>query len=205
MKTRVLFFTFILWSLLSSLVYAATTIDFDDGSQGDSVGNQYSVLGITFGNAKFVSTYGLPGSSGLIGIASESTGYNFDIANAVVANFSTGFTSVSITGIDIGGNGLRMDAYDNLGTLVGSDDWDGGTGEGTGEFQTLTISDPLIFQIVIYQLRQDTLIEWEGVLTPEGVILDNLVFETSAVPVPTTAFVFIVGLLGLTGIVRYQR
>lgn len=67
---------------------AATTISFDDGTVGTAVGSKYASLGVVFSGTSFTTNYGLPGSSGALGIFSTSDNYRFGSDNPLIAAFS---------------------------------------------------------------------------------------------------------------------
>lgn len=119
----------------------ATTINFDDGTALSSVGSFYSGLGVTFSNATWDSNFGAAGSSGTLGIRATSNGgvdsnlFIWTSATPVIALFSSPVSSVGVRGLDVGDNGLRIDAYDAAvgGNLVGTMTVFG-TGLGRGQF-----------------------------------------------------------------------
>lgn len=192
--SAILAITFAIFSSLPSTASASLiSIDFDKGTIGNTVGNFYSELGITFNNTKFVKNFGWPGSSGLIGIA--GIGGNMDWAfgrlNAIEATFTKPVEYLSINGIDVGSAGMQMDAYDFTGRLIYTENWYGETipgGIGTGKWKTMSInfSDPIIARILLYQPSYNK---------TDGMMFDNLVFQKpdDKAPVPIPASVLILG------------
>lgn len=155
---------------------ATTTVDFNDGTDGTVVGSFYAAQGVTFSNASWTSTLSLPGSSAPLGIRSTDGGYQWFSNNPLIATFSGNVTSVSIVGIDVGSNGLQINAYDALsgGSLVSTSQVFG-SDVGIGEFYTVSASASLIKRIEIFQVQN---------ISGDGILLDNLEFTTSAVPEP---------------------
>lgn len=172
----------------------AFTIDFDDGTDLDPVGSFYSGLGVEFSNATWATNFGISGSSGPLGIRSENSSqentFKWLSDTPVVATFSQAVSEFSILGLDVGQNGLRVDAYDSLvgGNLIDFDE-KFGTGVGGGQVFTLeaegTDAAP-IRRVEIYQLN-NTL--------DDRIVLDNFTFEFATVDIPEPGTVF--GLLGL--------
>ena len=179
--------------MLASMPAFAVSIDFDDGFSGTSVGAQYAGQGVTFSNATFITNFGLPGSSGPLGIRATDNGglsnpFQWLEANAVSATFVPDVFMVSIVGIDVGGNGITIKAYDSFvgGTLLDSETIFG-TGDGVGEFYTVTSNSVAIKRVEIFQ---------ETTTFGDGIILDDLMFSQSQpIPEPSAALLFGVGLL----------
>jgi hypothetical protein len=172
----------------------ATAINFDDGSPGNIVGNFYSSQGVTFSNAAWTNNFGLPGSSGSLGIIVPFT-YQWGISNPLVATFSSNVTDVRVDGIDVGGNGLQIDAYDALsgGTLISSNSVFGSTA-GVGQFFSLAASGASIKRVEIFQVQN---------VFGDGILLDNFQFSTIATSVPEPATFALMG-LGFAGL-NYRR
>ena len=140
----------IIASLLMSLALAgnaqATLIDFEDGTSESPVGSFYTGLGVEFSNAEWINQP-LDGMSGVMGVRAPGT-YQFLQDNAVEVIFPTGVSTVSILGVDVGANGLRMDAYN---AAVGGDliDFDEayGTDSGVGQYYTVQTASELIYRV----------------------------------------------------------
>jgi hypothetical protein len=172
----------------------ATLIDFDDGSANAPVGAFYSSLGVTFSNATWVSNFGLAGSSGSLAIDANGA-VQFTSINPVVATFSSAVSDVSIRGIDVGYNGLRIDAYDataggNLLTFATAI----GTGAGVGQFYDVSANVGSIRRVEIYQIYA---------FGGDGIFLDNFSFSSS-VPEPSTWAMMVLGFAGI-GCMAYRR
>lgn len=197
--------------LLASVTFAAnaqaTLIDFEDGTSGTSVGSFYTAQGVEFSNAQWI-TNTLAGMSGSMGIRSTSGGYTFFQPDAVVITFPAGVPNVSIVGIDVGENGLRMDAYDAAvgGSLLDSDEAYG-TAVGVGQYFAVETAGTLIYRVELYQI-----VNTAG----DGILLDDLQFNfgdaridaVPAVPVPTLSSwsLAILVLLTMTlGFVGFRR
>lgn len=183
-------FTLIVALLGLSVQANAVILDFESGTSGADVGSAYSALGITFQNTSFVSTAGVAGADGLLGIAGRGGpwAYAFGVSNAIVASFDYGISTLSIMGLDVGAAGARIEAYDAYGTLVAFDEAFG-TGIGIGQNFTLTAGASAIFSIKLFQVS-------EG-LGGDGMFFDLLSFEAASVPEATTLVMLGLGLLGM--------
>lgn len=150
----------------------AVLIDFDTGTNGGLVGSAYSGLGVTFSNAQWTANFGFPGSSGTLGVRAPGT-YTWTESNALIARFAPDVFSVSITGLDVGTSGLRIKAYDSLigGSLLATDT-QFGTLVGVGQFYTVSVSALAIKRVEIFQVLGGG----------DGIILDNLQFQTAPPP-----------------------
>lgn len=185
-------------ALSPALSFAATTtVDFNDGTDGAVVGSFYAAQGVTFSNASWTTTFGLPGSSTPLGIRSTDGGFQWFSGNPLIATFSGNVTSVSIVGIDVGANGLQINAYDAIsgGSLVGTSQVFG-SDVGVGEFYTVGATASLIKRVEIFQVQN---------VTGDGILLDNLEFTTSAVPEPASLALVGAGLATLAFVRRRRQ
>ena len=174
----------------------AISINFDNGTDGVAVGAFYSGLGVTFSNTKWTGNFGLAGTSGPLGISSISDDFQPVVGDPLKAVFSSGVSSVSITAVDVGERGARIDAYDAAagGNLV---DFDQAFGPdiGVGFFFQLNAGPATIRRIEMYQPNP--------ISSSDGMLWDNMSFQL--VPEPTTGVLLSVGLVGLAGFKRRPR
>lgn len=195
MRKHLLAATAALAVIVAAPAAKAAFIDFEDGTLNAAVGAFYAGQGVTFSNTQFTWAGGFPGASGDIGIRAQGT-YWFGASNAVVGVFSMAVSSVSITGMDIGIAGIRIDAYDAEvgGNLVAFGEAFG-PGVGVGNFYNVAASGQNIRRFEIYQ----PLVNFS-----DGMLMDNLSFTVAAVPGPASLAMFGMGLLGL-GMVARRR
>lgn len=175
----------------------ATLIDFDDGTAGSPVGSYYT--GVVFGNAKWTSNLGMPGGSGALGVGPivyDDWQYHWLEPHAIIATFGVPTSDVSVVGLDVGWNGLTLNAYDSAvgGTLIGSSTVFGVTELGVGEFYTVGVSVPGIMRVEMFQP-----VDAYG----DGIILDDFAYEAAPViPVPPSLVLLVPGLAGIGAIRR---
>jgi hypothetical protein len=168
---------------------AAVLIDFDTAPLGPIAVGQFAGLGVTFGNTSVFSQAPFFTSSPN-SIISTSGGVLFGIPDAVTASFASPVTSVGIQGINIGFNGLELDAFDAANVLVGSavvfGTTEGGTaGGGAGEIFGLSVSGAGITHVRIYQVFTTF---------NDTIVLDDFQF---AAPEPATLLLLGLGLAGM--------
>ena len=164
-------------AMIAAPATAATSINFDNGTNGASVGSFYSALGITFGNASFTDNFGLAGSSGALGIAATAGGFQPTPNSPITATFSSAVGSIGIRGIDVGQNGIRLEAYNSANVLVAFDQYFG-PDVGVGTFRDLFVTGAGITSFKLFQPVN---------VTGDGVLFDNLTFDVAAPGVPEPA------------------
>lgn len=181
------------------------TLDFNDGANGGFVSDFYAPSGVTFsGNTQwsnFASTdEAAAGVDGLKITDFTGTFYQPKIDSPLVATFNTPISTFSIRGVNVGANGIRVEAYDSEvgGNLVAFDQVIG-VGEGTANHPLITL--PLgpsasVRRIVMYQPL--------SVMT-EGVLFDNMSFKQVLVPEPATLAYLILSLLGVFALRRKRN
>lgn len=162
-------------ALASASPAAATLIDFNDGTPGAAVAGAYSSIGIEFSNAEWTST-SLEGSSPPVALYSQNEPFGSVIPDTarVVGVFEVPVDTVSITALDVGERGARIEAYDSEvgGALLGWDELSG-SGSGVGNYATLIVAAPGIRRIELFQPND---IPESG----DGVQFDDLAFLGSA-------------------------
>jgi hypothetical protein len=122
----------------------------------------------------------VPGASGILAVRANGT-YFWTNSSPVAAVFSSPVSMVGVRGIDVGDNGLRIDAFDAPvgGLLVGSNSVFGVSRFGHGEFYDLSVNFGSIRRVEIYQLSNADDDD------DDGVVLDNFNFTPVAqTPLP---------------------
>jgi hypothetical protein len=176
----------------------ATTINFDDGTSGTAVGSFYSAQGITFSNALFENFGPLPGGTAPNAISSGG-GTVFGPDDPIIGTFSGTVNFVSITGLDVGGAGVEIEAFDAANHLIGNSEFFG-SGAGVGTFADISVSATGIASFKLFQPLSSGGANAFG----DGVAFDNLTFSTSAVPESSTWAMMILGFAGI-GAMTYRR
>ena len=171
------------------------TIDFDGLTPGDVVGDAFVSQGVTFVDAVVIDL-GLPGASLPNTIRHVDTVFFPQQPNPIEAIFSTGASSVSLTGLDVGVNGFILKAFDAIsgGNLLDSDQVFG-TGEGNGQFFTLSVASAFIRRVEFSQVLDDLTLN-------DGIVFDNFTF--SPVPLPAGVWLLLSGLTGM-GLLGWRR
>ncbi len=191
---------FVAFSALLAVPAFADVIDFDSGTADTTIGDFYASLGVHFGNgATFVDNFGAPGSSGMLGAGSQNaeSPYRLSYDDRIVISFDAPQWAVSVMALDVGFAGVIMNAYDEVGTLVGSVSHYGSTERSEGEFYSLSVSGGAIRSVEIYQpLLAEHLVD--------GMLIDDL--ETDPTPEPATCAVVAFGLISMAvGALRRRR
>ncbi len=162
-------------------VHASISIDFNDGTPAAAIDGFYSELGVTFSNAAWKvpsnNQVGTP-SSGIFLVDVTDTGWNPPYSpqsdSPIIGMFSSPQSMVSVLAVDVGKNGVTMDAYDAVaeGNLIGTDSFTS-TGSGVGVYHTLSIESSTIRRFEIYQQTN---------ISGDGIFFDNLLFEPALDP-----------------------
>lgn len=173
----------------------AATINFEtDAVDGAAIGSTYSDLGVVFSNATWTDTANA--TSGDFAVTTGAGGANAPI----VMSFASGITGATLTALNLGLDGARVEAYDALsgGNLVASDEGFGVINLlGLGTDIALTVANPSIFRLEFMTATG---------LALAGLELDDFSFDPipAAVPVPG-AGVLLISALGAMGILRRRQ
>ena len=174
---------------------ATTIIDFNDGANGSDIASFYSALGVTFTTGEWngANVAGVvydPLSTGLRLSGDSGGGNQFrpKDSNPIAFTFAFEVSSVSLIANNVNENGARIDLYDSVagGNLVGTNAVFGAQGNLESNF-ILSASGVGVRRVEIYQPRS---------LSQEGVVFDNLTFDASPVPEPSSAMLLGIGCLG---------
>ena len=150
-----------IWAL-SAAPSQAVTIDFDGLAAGVAVGATFP--GVTFVEPVTNAFGTLPGGTTPIAINHSTSGFNAVAGDPLEAVFAGTVGSVSLTGIDISGDGFQLLAFNAGGVMMDSASFTG-IGAGVGTFITLTVTGAIKH------------VEWsqitDGLGTSDGSIYDN--------------------------------
>lgn len=188
----------LLVTVSSASAGVATTVDFSEGTPGFPVDGFYSAgKGVTFFGAEFANPFGVESTPGNVGIRSIDNQFRVTPDKPIVAEFDAPQQEVSIVGYGTGSNGIRLEAYDKDGGLVGFDEFFG-DGFGEGNQNVLSVSGPGIRKVVFFQPG--------SVEERDLVIFDDLSFIAEA-PEPTSLVLGCIGAvgMGLAGIRRRRQ
>ena len=192
----------IISTILVSRADASIILNFNDGSNGAYVGNFYSASGVTFSANTQWSIFISPGeaASGVSGLKIADiagTNYRPRSNTPLVATFSTPISDFSIRGVNVGGNGARIEAYDAAvgGNLIGFDENFGiGLGDTNHPLLSVTAEPSTSIRRVHMFQPLDAL--------NEGVLFDNMSFTPIVVPEPMMPILIAISLASAFGIWR---
>lgn len=172
-------------ALLASATPAAAVLVNFDAATGP-IGATYAGLGVTFTNGEasptFVAGYSAPNI-----LVSDCCFTIFGAGDAIIATFSADVASLSITALDVGVAGARIEAYDAGAALVDFDEAFG-PGVGVGNFLTLSVAGAGIRELRLFQPAPGG---------GDGLAFDDLEFTFAPVPAPAALGLFGLGLVAL--------
>ncbi|MCH8296386.1 hypothetical protein IH992_35345 [Candidatus Poribacteria bacterium] len=149
--------------------YAYITIDFEDGTDGNNITDHYANLGVKFKNAKWRVIFPeLPGMSGRVAFDHSTLGGAPTASNPIVGVFKKPVHRISVTAVDVGELGVKLEVFNAKGKLTGRDGFSG-AGLGAGNYRNLTVTRPGIVKFKLYQLYDFP--------SADLVHFDNLAFE----------------------------
>ncbi len=148
------------------------SINFDDGSDLQVIGDFYVSLGVVFPGIVWYEDTRI-GSTPPFMIAGEGETPPYPVYltptydNPLVVLFTTPLIAASIMGLDVGDAGCRIDAIDAGGSVIAYDEaW--GEGDGDGQYFTLSVSSGAgICSIHMYQPTP---------VSYDGLFWDNMTF-----------------------------
>jgi len=174
----------------------ASTIDFETGFNGDSIGSDYIDQGLVFTNAYYASSPFLSENGSLVWVSGEADSSYNDVINISITGSFTGvtnFLSADIIYLDPSSTAY-LDVFDIYGGLLASVSTTAGD-----SYEILSISTPGISSFSF---------SWASSLAGKDDVIgiDNLSYNSlTTVPLPAAVWLFGSGLIGLFGLSRLRK
>lgn len=184
---------FFLIMVAVSVKAEATTIDFETGINGSSIGSDYLDQGLIFSNAYYASSPYLSENGSYVWVSGEAdSSYNGVINISITGNFSgtTNFLTADIIYLDTSSTAY-LDVFDTSGDLLASV-----STTAIDSYENLSISTPGIASFTFRWSSDEPEVD-------DVIGIDNLSYNpVTTIPLPAAFWLFGSGLLGLISVSR---
>lgn len=187
-------------ALGSSQTANAVLIDFETLpgggaiAAGTAISTQFASVGVALfdsaSSAPEIFQFSLAGQSGVNALGGQP-----GFTNLIDIWFVAPVSNVSLLGLDIGFNGLILEAFDSGGISLGSDSLVRPGVDGTGFADLLAVNLAGISHVQIRQMTSSA---------GDGYLIDDLRFDTSSAPIPEPASMTLL-CLGIAGMAFRAR